>query len=66
MLKKGKGKFKTASFLVDGKFINTDSDITNVWADHFETLGQPTIDDSYNENFRIKVESVFTKYLLNA
>ena len=28
-----------------------------MWADHFETLGQPTIDNSYNENFRIKVES---------
>ena len=28
-----------------------------MWADHFETLGQPTIDDSYNEAFRIKVES---------
>ena len=57
MLKKGKGKGKTACFLVDGKFINTDSDITNMWADHFETLGQPTIDNSYNESFRIKVES---------
>ena len=44
-------------FLVDGKFINTDSDITNMWADHFETLEQRTVDDSYNENFTIKVES---------
>ena len=30
MLKKGKGKDKTTCFLVDGKFINTDSDITNM------------------------------------
>ena len=58
MLKKGKGKGKTNCFLVDGKFINADSDITNMWADHFETLGQPPIDNSYNESFRIKVESV--------
>ena len=57
ILKNGKGKGKTTCFLVDGKFINTDSDITNKWADHFETLGQPTIDGSYDENFRIKVES---------
>ena len=57
MLKKGKGKGKTTCFLVDGKFVNTDLDITNMWADHFETLGQPTTDDSYDENFRIKVES---------
>ena len=57
MLKKGKGKGKTTCFLVDGKFINTDLDITNMWADHFETLGQSTTDDSYDENFRIKVES---------
>ena len=57
MLKKCKGKGKTTCFLVDGKIINTDSDITNMWADHFETLGQPTIDNSYNESFRIKVES---------
>ena len=28
-----------------------------MWADHFETLGQPTTDDSYDENFRIKVVS---------
>ena len=54
MLRKGKGKGKTTCFLVDRMFINTDSDITNMWV---ETLGQPTIDDSYNENFRIKVES---------
>ena len=46
MLKKGKGKGKTTCFLVDGKFINTDSDITKMWSDHFETLGQPTIDNS--------------------
>ena len=57
MPKKGEGKGKTTCFLVDGKFINTDSDITNMWADHFETLGQSTIDDSYDGNFRIKVES---------
>ena len=57
MLKKGKGKGKTTCLLGDGKFINTDSDVTNMWADHFETLGQPTIDNSYNESFRIKVES---------
>ena len=43
--------------MVGGKFTNTDSDITNMWAGHFETLGQPTIDNSYNESFRIKVES---------
>ena len=54
---KGKGKGKTTCFLVDGKFINTDSDIANMWADHFETLGQPTIDNSYNESFRTEVES---------
>ena len=57
LLKKGKGKGKTTCILVDGKFINTDLDITNMWADFFETLGQPTTDDSYDENFRIKVES---------
>ena len=28
-----------------------------MWADHFETLGQPTTNNSYNESFRIKVES---------
>ena len=57
MLKKGKEKGKTTCFLVDGKIVNTDLDITNMWADHFETLGQPTTDDLYDENLRIKVES---------
>ena len=57
MLKKRKGKGKTTCFLVDGKFVNADLDITNMWADHFETLGQPTTDDSYDEIFRIKVVS---------
>ena len=57
MLRKGKGKSKTTCFLVDEKLVSTDSDITNMLADHFETLGQPTTDDSYDENFRIKVES---------
>ena len=57
MSRKGKRKGETTRFLVDRKFINTDSDITNMCADHSETLGQPTVDDSYNENFRIKFES---------
>ena len=57
MLKTCEGKGKTTYFLVDENFINAHSDITNMWAGHFETLGQPTIDNSSNESFRIKVES---------
>ena len=37
--------------------LSTDSNITSMWADHFETLGQPTIHYSYTDNFRIKAES---------
>ena len=57
MLKKVKGRGKLLVFVVDGKFINTDSDITNMLANHLETLRQSNVDDSYNENFRNKVES---------
>ena len=36
-------------------------------ADHLETLGQPTVDDSNNEHFRIKVEyaveQIFAEWL---
>ena len=67
MLKNCKGKGKTTYFLVDEKFINTDSDITNMWAGYFETLGQPATDNSSNESFRIKVESaveqIFAEYV---
>ena len=64
MLRKGKGKSKTTCFLVDGKFINTDSDITNMSADHFETLGQPTIDNSYNESLELRLNLLSNKHLL--
>ena len=51
---KDKGKAKTTCFLIGRKSIN--SDIIDMLADHFQTLGQPTIDYSYNKNFKIKVE----------
>ena len=65
MLKKGKGKGKTACFLVDGKFINTDSDITNMWADHFETLGNQLLIIHIMRALELRLNPLLNKYLLN-
>ena len=44
-----------SSFLVDGKMISDKNDILNKWADHFETLGTPSDNVTYDKSFFQKV-----------
>ena len=40
-----------SAFLVDGKIITDKTDILNMWADHFETLGTPSNNITYDKSF---------------
>ena len=44
-----------SAFLVDGKMITDKTDILNMWADHFETLGTPPDNVTYDKSFFQKV-----------
>ena len=44
-----------SAFLVDGKIITDKTDILNMWADHFETLGTPSDNVTYDKSFFQKV-----------
>ena len=57
MLKSNNAKCKTTCFLVNGEYINSEPDVLDMWANHFESLGQPTVEASFDEPFRLKVES---------
>ena len=46
-----------SAFLVDGKMITDKTDILNMWADHFETLGTPSDDITYDKSFFQKISS---------
>ena len=46
-----------SAFLVDGKIITDKTDILNMWADHFETLGTPSDNITYDKSFFQKVSS---------
>ena len=46
-----------SAFLVDGKMITDKTDILNMWADHFETLGAPSNNITYDKSFFQKVSS---------
>ena len=46
-----------SAFLVEGKMITAKTDILNMWADHFKTLGTPSDNITYNKSFFQKVSS---------
>ena len=64
MLKSNKAKCKTTCFLVNGECINSEPDVLDMWANHFESLGQPTVEASFDEPFRLKVESAVQEIVL--
>ena len=45
------------NILIDGKMITDKTDILNMWADHFETLGTPSDNITYDKSFFQKVSS---------
>ena len=65
MLKSNKAKCKTTSFLVIGEYVNSESDVLDTWANHFESLGQPTVEAFFDEPFRLKVESAVQEIFID-
>ena len=65
MLKSNKAKCKTTCFLVNGEYINSEPDVLDIWANHFESLGKPTVEASLYEPFRLKVESAVQEIFID-
>ena len=42
-------------FLIDGKFITDKSDIRDIWTNHFEDLGKPSVSPSFDHDFSDRV-----------
>ena len=64
MLESNKGKCFTC-FLVNGEYVNSEPDVLDMWANHFESLGQPTVQASFDEPFRLKVESAVQEIFID-
>ena len=43
------------SIMVDDRLLTDEADITDAWADHFELLGRPLEDDSFDNNYFLQV-----------
>ena len=48
LVKSQRSSSQMSAFLVDGKMITDKTDILNMWADHFETLGTPSDNITYD------------------
>ena len=57
LVKSQRSSSQMSAFLVDGKMITDKTDILNMWADHFETLGTPSDNITYDKSFFQKVSS---------
>ena len=45
------------AFLIDGKWITDKNDILNMWANHFEDLGKPSVSPCFDHEFSDRVAS---------
>ena len=57
LVKSQRSSSQMSAFLVDGKIITDKTDILNMWPDHFETLGTPSDNITYDKSFFQKVSS---------
>ena len=55
LVKSQRSSSQMSAFLVDGIMITDKTDILNMWAYHFETLGTPSDNVTYDESFFQKV-----------
>ena len=44
-----------SAFLVDGKMITDKGEICDMWADHFEALGTPSVGMGFDDNFCTRI-----------
>ena len=40
-----------SAFLVNGSLITKENNIRDIWADHFEALGTPTVNSNFDNEF---------------
>ena len=50
LLKDQRSSSQISTFLVNGAFITEENDIRDMWADHFEALGTPTVSLNFFDN----------------
>ena len=51
LLKDQRSSSRMSAFLVNGAFITEESDIRDMWADHFEVMGTPTVSLNFDNEF---------------
>ena len=51
LLKGQRSSSQMSAFLVNGAFITEENDIRDMWADHFEVLGTPTVSFNFDNEF---------------
>ena len=61
LVKSQRSSSQMNAFLVDGKMITEKTDILNMWADHFKTLGKPS-DKSFLQKVSSRVEELFSVF----
>ena len=48
-----------SAFLVNGSLIAKENDIRDMWADHFEALGTPTVNLNFDNEFDDLISTMF-------
>ena len=57
LLKGQKSSSQMSAFLVNGSLITDINEIRNMWADHFEALGTPSVSATYENGFVVLVSA---------
>ena len=52
-----------SAFLIDGKMITDKNDILEMWAEHFEKLGTPSIDTNFDSAFLDRVSASVQEFV---
>ena len=52
---RSKPRTSISSIMVDDRLLTDEAEVLNAWADHFESLGRPLEDDSFDSNYLTQV-----------
>ena len=55
LLKGQRSTTQMNAFLIDGKWITDKNDIRDMWANHFEDLGKPSVSPCFDHEFSDRV-----------
>ena len=65
LLKGQRSSSQMSAFLVNGAFITEENDIRDMWADHFEVLGTPTVSFNFDNEFANSISTHFQNIFHN-